>query len=141
MSAVHCQGKKNVVCLLPGDGAMSLIRDARFLENADNVGTTPFWLQHQQDPEACMAELAAPVLGAAQAAGKRTHLWIQGFKVPAGREFEITRAVTSAAKLGPDVLAIWGFDGCACMSALSCERPEVAWQSFLAGLRQISESS
>ncbi len=44
---------------------------------------------------------------------------------------------TAAAELGTDVIAVWGIDGCAAMSSIACERPQIAWKSFLRGIELV----
>ncbi len=67
----------------------------------------------------------------------RSHLWIQAFQIPAGREPEITLAIRAAAAVGIETIAVWGFEACAAMSSLGCERPAVAWKAVLAGLGRL----
>ena len=69
----------------------------------------------------------------------QTHLWIQGFRIPAGREEDITKSAIAAGQLGIDVIAIWGFDACESMSFLSCERPQMAWAAFLKAIAQLRD--
>ena len=134
-SRVKNAGSKNVVCVLP-----SSLQDQRtdWLQSVTNLGSTPFWSLHDADPEQYVTDVGAQVKQAASRAGIQTHLWIQGFRIPAGKEEEIQRSTVAAAKLGVDVIAIWGFDGCEAMSALACERPQIAWASFLAAIRALT---
>lgn len=48
----------------------------------------------------------------AEAAGKRSHIWIQNFGIPEGREAMIEEHITTAKEVIGSI-AIWGFHGCA----------------------------
>jgi len=130
---VRSRGGQNVVCVLPS----TLERKDTGLENVMNLGSTPFWAMHDADPENYVALLGRELQAVASRARVQTHLWIQGFKIPAGREDEIRRSTIAAGQLGIDVIAIWGFDACESMSFLSCERPRIAWAAFLKAIAQL----
>jgi hypothetical protein len=132
--SVGQEGRRNVVCVLPHDAPDTDRLDwsaVTRLPGVDNLGTVPFWVLRGEEPAACLTRFGRELIRATSAAGVQSHLWIQGFRIPAGRESEITTAVLAAAGLAPDVIAIWGFDACGSMSSLACERPEVAWRAFL----------
>lgn len=130
------RGKKSVVCLLPDDraeGATDWKAVAR-ARGLDNLGTGPYWALRGEQARDCVTGFGQQAVAAASQAGLRSHVWIQGFQIPAGREQEITTAVLAAARTGTDVIAVWGFEACAAMSALACERPHEAWRAFLEGM-------
>ena len=104
-----------------------------------NIGSTPFWGMQGADPEKYVGLIGRKLMGAASRARIQTHLWIQGFRIPAGREEEITRSTIAAGQLGIDVIAMWGFDACESMSFLSCERPQMAWAAFLKAIGQLRD--
>jgi hypothetical protein len=130
---VQSLGSRNALCLLPS----TLEREDLVLENVMNLGSTPFWAMHDADPENYVALIGRELQTVASRARVQTHLWIQGFKIPAGREDEIRRNTIAAGQLGIDVIAIWGFDACESMSFLSCERPQIAWAAFLKAIAQL----
>ncbi len=137
---VRESGKKNVLCLLPEhfSGFPKEALGSLVESGLHNIGTDPFWFLRGEDPVDAVTGFGDPVAAAARACGIESHIWIQCFKAPSGRESEITRAVVSAARLSPDVVAAWGFEGCAAMSSLACDRPDVAWQCFLQGMQTAS---
>jgi hypothetical protein len=130
-------GKQNILCLVPDH--LSKYSKASIQSFAEcglvNLGTNPFWFLRGEELEACIARAGSIVNSTARDCGIEGHIWIQGFHVPSGRESEVTQAVVAAARLAPEVIAFWGFEGCAAMSSLACEQPEVAWQCFLHGMR------
>jgi hypothetical protein len=113
-------------------------KDTR-LENIMNLGSTPFWVMQGADAENYVSLIGQKLQAVASPARVQTHLWIQGFKIPAGREDEIRRSTIAAGRLGIDVIAIWGFDACESMSFLSCERPQIAWAAFLKAIAQLRD--
>jgi hypothetical protein len=134
-------GGKNIVCLLPPDrceaGRLNWQLVAR-APGVENLGTIPFWVMRGEDPDACTRRFAQELVAITSQRMIRSHIWIQGFQIPAGREHEITTAMRAAGRAGIDVIAIWGFEACESMSALACERPDVAWKAFLEGIRMLS---
>jgi len=134
--------RDNVVCLLPHDGSEGGRVDWRgiaALDGVTNLGTVPFWALHGQDATSYVRRLGDRLLEVTGEHDSQSHLWVQGFQIPEGREGEITTAAMTAAELDPDVVAIWGFEACAAMSALACDRPEVAWEAFLTAVRRVSK--
>ena len=134
---VSAARKENILCLLPEDiNKYNWIAsiEAANIYGLTNLGTDPFWLSRGEEPEYSISRFGGTVMSAAAKLGIKSHLWIQGFKIPSGREAEITRAVLAAGRLLPNVIAIWGFDGCAAMSSVACQRPHRAWQAFLDGI-------
>lgn len=139
-AGVKNRGRQNVLCLLPSTLERADTfngNHALWLENVANLGSTPFWALRGAEPEQYISVVGREVKAIASRAGIQTHLWIQGFNIPAGREEEIRRATLAAAEAGVDVVAIWGFDACESMSFLSCERPHVAWAAFLKAIEQL----
>jgi hypothetical protein len=137
---VKSRGSQNVVCVLPSTLERTDILDwneTAGLESVMNLGSTPFWAMQAADPEEYVTRIGRELIQVASCARIQTHLWIQGFRIPAGREAEITRSAIAAGQLGIDVIAIWGFDACESMSSLSCERPQIAWAAFLKAIEQL----
>src|SRR5712691_1676938 len=137
---VKSRGRQNVVCMLPSTpeskGALDW-NEIAALDGVTNVGSTPFWAMRGEEPEQYVARVARELIEVASRASVQTHLWIQGFKIPAGREEEIRRSAIVAGESGVDVIAIWGIDACESMSFLSCERPQVAWAAFLRAIADL----
>ena len=139
---VKSRGSQNVVCLLPSSLERKDTLDwneIAGLESVMNLGSTPFWGMQGADPEKYVDLIGRELMGLASRARVQTHLWIQGFRIPAGREEEIRRSAIAAGQLGIDVIAIWGFDACESMSFLSCERPQMAWAAFLEAIAQLRD--
>jgi hypothetical protein len=133
---VKGRGSQNIVCVLPSTLERKEIAE---LESVTNLGSTPFWALQGADPEKYVTRIGRELMQVASRAHVQTHVWIQGFQIPAGREEEITRSAMAAGQLGIDVIAIWGFDACESMSFLSCERPQIAWAAFLRAIAQLRD--
>jgi hypothetical protein len=137
---VKSRGRQNVVCMLPpapeGKDTIDWSEIAA-LDSVTNFGSTPFWAIRGEEPEKYVALVAHELMEVALRASVQTHLWIQGFRIPAGREEEIARSAIVAGESGVDVIAIWGIDACEAMSFLSCERPQVAWAAFLKAIAEL----
>jgi len=132
-AVVERERKSSAVCLLPpkAAGAPNLDWDAvARMPGVFSLGCTPFWALHTVEPEGLIRDIGQRLAATTSSASIASHLWIQGFSIPAGREDEIRRAVLSAGDISPDMIAIWGMDCCASMSYLACERPEIAWRTF-----------
>lgn len=140
---VAAGGGTNVVCLLPHDrpdGAVPWAPVAR-APGVRGLGTVPFWVLRGEEPEPCVTRLARDVITTTSRLGISSHVWIQAFQVPRGREDEITVAIRAAASAGVDVIAAWGFDACESMPFLACARPEIAWRAVLAGIDEVRDGA
>ena len=137
---VKNRNRQNVICMLPPipEGKATLDwNEIATLDGVTNLGSTPFWAIRGEKPEKYVAFVASELMEIASRASVQTHLWIQGFRIPAGREDEIRRSTIVAGESGVDVIAIWGIDACEPMSFLSCERPQVAWAAFLKAIAEL----
>jgi hypothetical protein len=133
---VQQQGKRNVLCIQPQtlpSYDRNMIRSLRE-SGLRNLGTGLFWFLRRETFDDAITRFGDLVIPTTRDCGIDNHVWIQGFQVPSGRESEITEAIVAASRLMPEVIAIWGFEGCAAMSSLACERPDVAWRCFLRGM-------
>jgi hypothetical protein len=140
-SRVESHGGQSVVCLLPSTLERKDMLDWNEIAGLSvvSLGSTPFWQMQDADPERYVAHIGRELIDITSRTRVQTHLWIQGFRIPAGREEEIRKSAIIAAQTGIDVVAIWGFDACESMTFLSCERPQVAWAAFLKAIAQLRD--
>lgn len=140
MAEAARRGLKNAVCLLPPEidpqpvPWEGVARDP----NLHNLGTDPYWMLVDRPPEEYVAEYGRKVKALARPRKLATHLWIQGFKVPKGREKEIRVAVEAAVESGVTAVAFWGFDACGHMSAIAPDDPAATWKAILSAVRTYS---
>ena len=69
--------------------------------------------------------------------GKEGQIWIQSFKIPEGREQELTIAIDTAYNVGIRNIAAWGYDGCKSMSSVRSDRPDIVWEILGKAFRKI----
>lgn len=138
-SAARSHGLGNAICLLPVDtgggksekgewGDERVWEEIASLDSIDVFGTDPYWFHFSREMEPFVREWASRVHDLCGRHGKESQIWVQAFRVPAGREAELKAAAFLASDIGIDSLAAWGYEGCAAMSSLACDRPEVVWQ-------------
>jgi hypothetical protein len=125
----HEAGIKNALCSLPGSAQNEeWMMDLASLENLDNFGTDPYWYHLKKDVAEYMGDFSKKVVKVCRQLKREEHIWIQGFKVPAGREEEITTAVNIAVNAGIRNLAVWGFDACSFISSIAPDNPQKTWE-------------
>ena len=66
----------------------------------------------------------------AQQFHKEPQIWIQNFKIPAGRENEIREAVAVTHAAGVRNFAAWSFYGTAYMSYIKPDDPQKVWDTL-----------
>ena len=124
----HEKGVKNSLCILPGSTENTdALQQLASLEHLDNFGTDPYWYAAKRDVEEYVSDFSRKVKEVCDTLGREGHIWIQGFKVPAGREEEIRRAVTIAVEAGIRNLSVWGYDACSFISWIAPDNPRKTW--------------
>ncbi len=126
----RARGVRNAVCLLPfKDGQIGLrdwSRVAR-LESVDILGTDPYWLFFDRGVQEFVGGFAREVSQLCQKYKKEGQLWIQGYRIPAGREEEIKEAIAVAYSEGIRNFATWSYYGTSYMSYIRSDNPEKVW--------------
>lgn len=130
-------GRRNILYLTanipPAEARAHWLGFAR-LPHLEAVSTGPYWLW-RGDPVESVGEFARALQALAEETGHAAQLWIQGCKIPRGREKEVRRAVELARAAGIRDLAVWAFEGCACESWIACEDPAAAWREIVEALK------
>lgn len=128
----HTLGRKNALCVLPkpeGVPVRGIWERFANISGLNVFGTDPYWYGLKRDVKEYVGKYAELVVDICRQHKKLSpQIWIQGFKVPAGREQEIETAFEVAVNAGVRNIAVWGFEACACMSSIRAERPEIAWK-------------
>ncbi|NUN23470.1 MAG: hypothetical protein HUU09_08365, partial [Candidatus Jettenia caeni] len=75
------------------------------------------------------SRISHDVIALSKKYNKEPQIWIQGYRVPANREDEITTAIDVAYNSGIRNIATWSFEGTDCMTYVRSERPEVVWHN------------
>lgn len=83
------------------------------LANIDDYGIDPYWFpgKKNNDPYDFVYEASCEAAKKAKALGKRHHIWIQGYSIPAGYEDEIVTAYDAAYDSGARTILSWSYRG------------------------------
>ncbi len=125
---------KNALCLYAYKGNPEfehMWKEAAALKNLDILGCDPYWRWHGQHrkPETHVRDFANYLLEHAKPAGKKSQIWIQAMRLPAGAEKEIPQAIEAALEEGVTHIAAWSYDGGALLEPVLSERPEEVWKA------------
>ncbi|MDI6760816.1 MAG: hypothetical protein QMD05_08310 [Candidatus Brocadiaceae bacterium] len=142
--AASGKGLRNALCIFPTlDPRYGVYEweEAVKLEGLDVFGTDPYWLCFNKKMEDFVRDVSRTMVTLCAEHGREPQIWIQGFRVPAGREEEVGRAIKIAYGEGVRNIAVWSFQGSDCMSYLRSERPEVVWQKVSEAYRELKVKS
>ena len=124
------RGVRSAVGLLPfEDAEHSFVHWEKLaaIPSVDILAVSPFWQAFGQPRDLFVARWCQRLVQVCQAHQKEPMAWLQAFLVEAGQEGELAGAADIAYEAGVRDMAAWGFRGCAYMSAIRCQRPEVMW--------------
>ena len=100
------------------------------LKNIDIFGSDPYWFAYKENVNDFVAKVSREVVRLCEKHSKEPQIWIQGFRVPEGREEEVSTAIKTAFDSGVRNIAAWCFEGGACMTYVSSDRPEIVWDKI-----------
>ncbi|MBI1882979.1 MAG: hypothetical protein HYS08_02100 [Chlamydiae bacterium] len=135
-SRAHQLGFKNAVCLVPKFEKILGIEHwekVASLPEVDILSADPYAILLNVQVRDFVREITQRVTGLAQKFGKESEIWVQAFRIPKGREEEVTWAIQEASSGKPSRLAVWSHRGTEAMSELSCDRPELVWEKVREG--------
>jgi hypothetical protein len=126
-------GVKTAICLeaerlLPGTVGSY---DVAFLDGFDSVGTDPYFTDNTKIEEAVHNLFAVTKV-------PDTHLWVQAFRIKAGRERFVERVIESAQVWGVNRVATWGWRGSGGMGILRSDSPAEVERAVERGLQSPS---
>lgn len=127
----HACGKRNALCVLPlydDKHTYETWERMASIPHLDILGTDPYWIVFKKDLREFVGESARLVKKVCDARGLEAQLWLQGYKVPAGREDEVAQAVDLMLEQGIRNVAVWGFDACRHISWIRPDNPDLVWQ-------------
>ncbi|MEJ5228863.1 MAG: hypothetical protein WHT65_02575 [Pseudothermotoga sp.] len=125
---------KNIVCFLPFEMELFGIRDFEQVAKVDfidNIGTDPYWFAFGLQVNPFVEEAAKKIETLSQKYKKQSHMWLQGFKVPAGREEELFEGYSTIKNHRIDSLLFWGVYACEHISSIAPEDSKRTWQTIL----------
>lgn len=129
----HGKGVRNAVCLLPHKERRYGVVDwskVAAISSLDIFGTDPYWIWFNKPVAEFVGDFSREVMQMAQRFHKEPQIWIQNFKIPAGRENEIREAVAVAHAAGVRNFAAWSFYGTAYMSYIKPDDPQKVWDTL-----------
>lgn len=124
---------KNAVCLLPHRERKFGVTDwsrIAAIGSLDIFGTDPYWLFFRKDLHEFVGGFAREVAVLANEYNKQTQIWIQNFKIPAGREDEIREAIAVAYAEGIRNFAAWSYYGTSYMSYIKSDDAQKVWDTL-----------
>ncbi len=127
------KGARNAVCLLPHKERRYGIVDwakVASISSLDIFGTDPYWLWFDKPVAEFVDNFSRDVVRLARQFNKEPQIWIQNFKIPAGREDEIRQAVDVAYAAGVRNFAAWSFYGTGYMSYIKPDDPQKVWDTL-----------
>jgi len=136
----HEAGLRNALCVLPDiQPSQALDRWEPFsrLPHLDIFGTDPYWVFTGQ-PVSIVGEYSRILKGLCEQSGAEPQIWIQGFKIPEGREHEPAEAIQQAADAGIPNLAVWGFEACEHLSWIRPDNPKKTWETVISAFQKVS---
>lgn len=125
------KGLINALCVFPThDPRFGIYEWQKILENKylSIFGSDPYWLAFEKGMEEFVRSVSQEVVALCKKYDKEPQIWVQGFRIPAGREDEVKRAIEIAHEEGVKNIAVWSYGGSGCMSYLRSERPEEVWK-------------
>ena len=132
-------GMKNSVCLLPsdleGEGGLDWHTIAS-MDDIDTFGSDPYWALKGQRPEVYVPREVRKVMSVCEKYKKDHLIWLQGFRIPAGHEDEVGRALDIMAAGDVQNIAFWGFKGCKYISEIACDNPDEVWDLLLKKIKR-----
>lgn len=133
--------RNNALCVLPYD-TPDLVRKKWMtyakLPNLQVFGTDPYWAAFKQ-PVEIVGEYSREVKTLCDDVGVEAQVWIQGFKIAAGQEPEVARAIELAAAAGVRNLAVWGVDACHHLSWIRPADAEKTWNTVVRAFRRAAK--
>lgn len=136
----HEKGRKNALCVLPlrgKDHSTANWERMASIPNLDIFGTDPYWFAFKEDLDEFVRGSSREVKEICDKHGLEPQVWLQGYKVPGGRENELVHAVDLMAAEGIRNIAVWGYQSCGFMSYIRPDNPELSWAKVKEGFQKV----
>ena len=136
----HNLGMQNAVGVMPRTFAytMGILK----LPHMDDFGIDPYWHPGHPiralDPFDYVYSSTKNLLAETEKEGKQSHLWIQGYDIPAGYEDEIIVATDAAYDAGARTILAWSYRGGE-SNTYKAEHCDVVWQRICEGMQRVRQ--
>lgn len=141
-AAAAAHGLRNIVCILPEYEQLDSLpaKFDRFAANPhlDVLATDPYPLIHGQEMTVT-GRFCEALQRACARHGKAAQMWLQGFRVPAGREPLLAEEMRLMARYGIRDMAIWSYLATAYMSSHTCADAAAVWDTFTRTMRDLRQ--
>jgi hypothetical protein len=140
----HEKGMKNALCVLPlRDESHSTANWERMasIPHLDIFGTDPYWIVFEKPLQEFVGNSCRQVREICETHGLESQMWLQGYKIPAGREGELIEALDLMAAEKIRNIAVWGFDACRHISWIRPDNPDLTWAKVKEGYRRLAKSA
>ena len=150
-------GLESAICLMPhqivGGLNANATRQEKMMElplerlcsikTIADIGTDPYWFENTNpsvmgNPYNYVYTNAKACVDVANAYGKKSNVWVQGYNAPRGREDEIITAIEGIYDAGARTILSWGFHGCESNNYRS-QNPIKSWSMTMEGFRRIKD--
>ena len=121
---------KNALVMLPEESYLTGVSSWETLVSLkyiDIFGTDPYWIIFRKDLDSYVRDASKKVMEISKKYGKEPQMWVQAYKVPAGRESEVGLAVDVIGDEGIRNIAAWSYRGGAPMN-LKSDNPNLVWK-------------
>ena len=106
-------GMENVACVMLR--TLAYTEGLRQLPHLDNFGIDPYWHPENparyREPYRYVYTYTKEILAEVEKCGKQSHVWIQGYNIPAGYEDELISATDAAYDAGAKTILYWSYRG------------------------------
>jgi len=133
---------RHALCLLPrgefagaGSDDWSAFASVRGLAR---LATDPYWMDRPVDPAEYTRRHARALRELCERTGHEMEVWVQGIRIPAGREQDLLRATEAAVECGAALVSYWSFRGTERMATLACGAPDAAWSAMKEAVRRFA---
>jgi hypothetical protein len=143
----HDVGLTSAICLLPISeahaGASEDWEKIASLPHVSIVGTDPYWLFAGMNKtiDNFVRPHTEKVMALARAHRLGAQMWLQGFKIPAGRERELSEAVDVYVNAGCRDIAVWGYGACEHISWIRPDNPKLVWKTIGEAFARVKDLS
>lgn len=120
----------NIVCLSPQNAnnlSLSSWHQVGEIQTLDFLAVKAYWYYSQYQADSLVKGLAKKVRDICEKYEKKSQIWIQNFKLLAGEEKQVEKAIDICMKEQIDSVVAWSYYGSRAISAWRCQNPKVVW--------------
>jgi len=124
--------KKNNICILPTEdtmlGGFSDWSNLKKIKNIDILSTDPYWQRKNREVKEYVGYYTDKIITVSKELNTAREIWVQAYKIIAGREQEIAQAVELLLSKNIESIMFWSYKAGYPMSALESDDVQTTWQ-------------